>query len=65
MEKMISTTIPPTYTIICTAAINSICNQKYNPAMPMRENSSQMAERNIFLAVIARRPAPRMKAERI
>jgi hypothetical protein len=63
MEKIISTTIPPTYTIICTAAMNSTSSQKYNAAMPIRENSSQIAERKIFLVVIARSPAPTIKAE--
>jgi hypothetical protein len=65
MEKMISTTIPPTYTMICTAATNSICIQKYKPAIPMRENSSQIADLKIFLVVTARRPAPRMEIESI
>ena len=55
--------MPPTYTIICTAAMNSTCIQKYKAAMPISENNSQIAERKIFLVVTARMPAPRIKAE--
>jgi hypothetical protein len=62
MENSMRTTIPPTYTIICTAAINSTWSQKYKAAIPMRENNNQIADRKIFLVVIASNPAPRMKA---
>ena len=62
MEKMISTTIPPTYTTICTAAINSTCIQKYNAAIPTSENNNQIAERNILREVTASNPAPKIKA---
>jgi hypothetical protein len=43
--------------------MNSTCNQKYNAAMPISENNNQMAERKIFLVVMASRPAPKIKAE--
>jgi hypothetical protein len=33
--------------------------------MPVRENNSQMAERNIFLEVTASRPVARIKKESI
>ena len=65
MEKIISTTMPPTYTMICTAAINSTCIQKYNAAIPISENNNQIAERKIFLVVTASNPAPKIKAEMI
>jgi len=55
--------MPPTYTIICTAAMNSTSNQKYSAATPMREKSSQIADRKIFRVVMARSPAPKIKAE--
>ena len=55
--------MPPTYTMICTAAINSTCIQKYNAAIPISENNNQIAERNIFLVVTARKPVPKIKAE--
>jgi hypothetical protein len=65
IEKIINTTIPPTYTTIWTAATNSIWSQKYNPAIPVRENNSQMAERNILLEVTASRALPRINTDRI
>ncbi len=65
MENIISTTMPPTYTTICTAAINSTSIQKYKPAMLTREHKSQMAERNIFLVNTDNRPLPKMQAERM
>jgi hypothetical protein len=43
--------------------MNSISNQKYNAATPMSENNSQIADRKIFLVVMASRPAPKIKAE--
>jgi hypothetical protein len=43
--------------------MNSTSSQKYSAAIPIRENSSQIAERKIFLVVIARSPAPKIKAE--
>lgn len=65
MEKMMSTTMPPTYTMICTAAINSNCIQKKSAAMPIRENNNQIAERKIFLVVTASNPVPKIKADMI
>ena len=60
-----STTMPPTYTIICTAAIKSNCIQKNNPAIPISENNNQMAERKIFPEVTASKPVLKIKAEMI
>src|SRR5438045_2545062 len=40
IEKMISTTMPPTYTMICTAAINSTFSQQYKDATPTSKNSN-------------------------
>ncbi len=57
--------MPPTYTIICTAAINSTPIQKNSAAVPIKENNKNIADRNIFLVVTASRAAPRIKAERI
>jgi len=62
MEKMTSTTIPPTYTMIWTAAINSTWSRKYKPAMPVKENRSQIADRKIFLLVTERTAVLRIKA---
>jgi hypothetical protein len=39
-------------------------NQKYNPAIPIKENNSQMADRKIFLEVTASSPPPSISAER-
>src|SRR5450432_1973869 len=65
MEKIISTTMPPTYTMICTAAINATSIQKYKPAMHINENNNQIAARKIFLVVTANIPAANKKADRM
>jgi hypothetical protein len=65
MEKIMRTTMPPTYTTICTAAINSTSSQKYRPAIPINENNNQIAERNILFVVTERIAVPNIKADKM
>jgi len=43
--------------------MNCTSIQKYNPATPIKEKSNQIAERKIFLAVTANRPATSRKTD--
>ena len=62
IEKIINTTMPPTYTAICIAAIKLAFIQKYNAATPIKQNNNQMAARNIFLVVTASTPVVKTNA---
>jgi hypothetical protein len=45
--------------------MNSTSSQKYKPAIPIKENNNQMADRKILLVVTERIAVPSIKAERM